>query len=173
MLTKDDNDYLPLQLAVQVLGGSFTARLFHTLRTKLSLTYGSYASLAGFDDGYPGYLLAYAIFPNDVFEKGRTALRAVVKEFSAGGITARELAARKEEVAGKYKIALTTTAGMCGALFETLKSGKTVDYVDEYPALVADLTRREVNTAIKRRIEYARAVTTAAGSVDTQGAPIA
>lgn len=172
-LTRESDDFLALQVGVQVLGGSSTARLINTLRTKKSLTYGAYARLAGFDDGYPGYVRARAIFPNDVFSRARTEMRTVVEEFVAKGVTDKELAARKEAVAGQHKVGLSTTDGICGALFNTLLNGRPLSYVDAYPTLVAALTRRHVNTAIHSHLNYSLAVTSASGAVDEEGKPIA
>ncbi len=164
-LTRESDAYLPLTLAVGVLGGSATSRLFHTLRTKESLTYGSYALLEGFTDGYPGHLVASAVFPRDVFIRGRAVLREVVRTFAERGVTRAELATRKGEIAGRYVVGLSTTSGVCGALAAAIRSGKSPEYLDEFPARIAAVTHRAVQDAIAEHIRYDRAITAAAGEV--------
>lgn len=171
-LTREHDDYHALSVGAAILGGSFTARLFASLRTRQSLTYGSYASLAGMGDGYAGYLRASAIFPHDVFIKGRTALRDEVAKWADKGITATELVRRKEELVGSYKVGLATTRGIAGAVFGAVLSGRGVEYVDNYPRIIETLTPREINQAIKEHIHYDLAVTAAAGSVNTDGTPL-
>jgi zinc protease len=172
-LTRDHTDFEALGVAVAILGGSSSGRLFNELRTRRSLTYGAYATLGGFDDGYPGYLNAHAIFPSDVFLKGRDALKEVVEGFVARGVTAQELAKRKEEILGKFVVGLSTTRGACGAVFGTLLAGKPLTHLDEYPERIRALTLRDVNRAIRTHIDFTRAMTSAAGGVRTDGSSIA
>ncbi len=171
-VARDHADYHALLIGVSILGGSCSSRLFTSLRTKQSLTYGAYASLAGMTDGYAGYLLANAIFPNDVFRKGRGALREEVARWAEKGVTSSELLRRKEELVGNHKVGLSTTRGIAGAMFAAVLSGRGIEYVDNFPSVVEALTLREVNTAIKSHVRYDLAVTAAAGSVDSDGAPL-
>lgn len=172
VLTRDHPDFEALGVATAILGGSSSGRLFNELRTRRSLTYGAYASLGGFDDGYPGYLRAHAIFPNDMFLTGRSALREVVERFIERGVTAQELVRRKEEIAGKFTVGLSTTRGIGGALFGTLLAGKSASYLDEYPDRIKALTRTQVNKAIFTHLDMNRAMTSAAGGVREDGSPI-
>ena len=171
-LTNNHGQYHALLCGTTILGASGSSRLFLSLRGRQSLTYGAYAGLAGMADGYPGYLLASAIFSNDVFAKGRTALRNEVALWAEKGVTTSELARRKEELAGKYKVGLASTRGIAGALFGSVLAGRGVEYVDKYPAIIEALTLREVNRAIKEHVHYDLAVTAAAGSIDERGKPV-
>jgi len=171
-ITRESDELPALQLAVGVLGGSSTSRLFHTLRTERSYTYGAYARLAGLGDGYPGYLSVQSVFPAPVFSPARTALKEVVKRWAEGGITARELAARKEELCGRYVVGLASTSNMCDALFGTLLMGKPLSYLDTYRERVNALTRAEVNRAIRTYVDPSLMAVVAAGAVDAAGKPL-
>lgn len=171
-ITRDHPAYQALAVGVNVLGGSFTGRLFASLRTKHNLTYGSYAGLSGMGDGYPGYLSATAIFPHDVFLRGRIVLRDEVRAWAEKGITAKELERRKEEIAGSYKVGLATTSSLCDVTFNALLNKRGLEYVDNYPKIIQALTLREVNTAIKEHVHYDLAVTASAGAVDEKGMPL-
>ncbi len=172
-ITRDHTDFIPLTVAASILGGSTTARLFHTLRTTMSLTYGAYASIGGHTDGYPGYLSASAIFPNDVFLRGREALRTVVREFVAHGVTEDELSRKKAEVAGRHKVSLSTVRTLSQILTSTVLSKHDPSFIDEYPKIVEHLTLRDINDAITRHLDYTLAVCAAAGAIDREGAPLA
>lgn len=171
-LTRESNELAALQLAVAVLGGSSTSRLFHTLRTEHSYTYGAYARLAGIMDGYPGYLSVRSVFPAPVFSPARVALKAVVERWAGEGITARELATRKEELCGSYVVGLASTASMCGALFSALLMDKPLSYLDTYRERVNALTRAEVNRAIRTHVDPSLMAVVAAGAVDAAGKPL-
>jgi len=168
-LTKESGDFHALGLGTAVLGGSSSSRLFNILRTRESLTYGSVASLQGFQDGYPGFLSVWAIFPHDLFSKGRKVLQHIVHDFCDAGVTAKELAREKEAITGKFKVGLATTRGVCDALLGTILAGRPLSFIDEYPALMNGLTRSEVNNAIKEHMHYELAVTAAAGAIDADG----
>lgn len=171
-LTRDHEDFEPLLLGTAILGGSASARLFNELRTRRSLTYGAYATLDGFGDGYPGYLQASAVFPADVFAKGRAALREVTRTFIERGVTATELAKRKEEVSGKHIIGLSTTVGQVGAVFETILWGRPLSFLDGVVPRLQALRLAHVNYAIRTHIHYEDGVTAACGGVTVRGKPL-
>ncbi|MBP9749553.1 MAG: insulinase family protein [Candidatus Pacebacteria bacterium] len=171
-ITRDHASYHALMIGTSILGGSCSSRLFTSLRTKQSLTYGAYASLAGMTDGFAGYVYANAIFPNDVFKKGREALRFEVARWVEKGVTSGELARRKEELVGNHKVGLSATRGLASAMFGAVLSGRGLAYVDKYPTIVEAITLREVNAAIKTHVQYDLAVTAAAGSIDRDGTPL-
>jgi zinc protease len=172
-LTKYDDDFEPLAIGVAILGSSSSSRLFNELRTRKSLTYGAYASLDGFSDGYPGYLGAHAVFPSDVFLKGREALREVVQTFIAKGVSARELTKRKEEVLGRHVVGLSTTASLAGVVFDTLLAGRPLSYLDTFSERLTRISLKRVNDAITTHLHYEDAVTAAAGGIDRSGKPLA
>ena len=171
-LTRNHDDFEALLMGVSILGGSASARLFNELRTRRSLTYGAYATLDGFDDEYPGYLLASAIFPTDVFLQGRAALREVVEKLVTGGVTSGELKKRKEEFTGKQAVGLSTTAGQVAAVFEMSIWGRPLSFLDGVIPRVQALRLSQVNTAIHTHIRYTDAVTASCGGVDTRGKPL-
>jgi predicted Zn-dependent peptidase len=123
-------------------------------------------------DGYPGYLSAMAIFPHDVFLRGRDALRAEVEGWVTKGVTPAEVREKKEELVGKMKVGLSTTEGICSALVDTLYAHRPVSYIDEYPQMLLAIPPREVNKAIHTHVRYDFSVTSASGSVDASGHPL-
>ena len=172
-LTTEHEDYYALALGVHVLGGSATGRLFHSLRTQKSLTYGAYATLAGMTDVHAGFLKAATVVPNDVFAAAQTALRDDVVRWVEAGVTPKEVAAHKEEIVGRMQVGLASSAGLLAALGGTLQSNKPVSHIDEYPNIVASLTPRAVNRAITTHLDPSLMATVAAGAIDEKGRPLA
>jgi|SRR3989339_146428 len=171
-ITRDDEDFLPLQIGVNILGASSNGRLFNTMRTKNNLTYGSYATLDGFGDGYPGFLSAYAIFPTEVYLRGKPVLEKTIQDFVESGVRPKELEEHKEEIIGKFKVSLSTTVSICSVLFSIILNGKPVSYIDEYSDIVFALSSRILNKVIQKHIDFSLAKTTAAGSINKDGTPL-
>ncbi|KKS30102.1 MAG: Peptidase family M16 domain protein [Parcubacteria group bacterium GW2011_GWA2_43_11] len=171
-ITRDDTDFQALQVGVSILGASSSSRLFATLRTKRNLTYGSYATLDSFSTGYPGYLSALAIFPNDVYERGRPILEETIQTFVEKGVRPKELEEHKEELMGKFNISLSTTVGMCSVLFGVLLNGKPVSYIDEYADNISALSSQRLNNVIKKHVDFSLAKTRAAGAITKEGTPV-
>lgn len=171
-ITVSDSSFPALYAGVHILGGSSTSRLFTTLRTKKSLTYGAYASLQAFSPSYPGYLAGMAVLPSDVFTVGRDALRDVVEAFFHTGVTHKELREYKEEKRGIFTIGLASTVGMNSAVFGTLVNKKPISYLENYLDELDTLTVREVNEAIWTHIPIEELKIVGAGAIDKDGKPI-
>jgi|GEM_PF-3237054 len=172
-ITRDCDERIALEAGVAILGSSGTGRLFRVLRSERSLTYGAVASLAGLTEGYPGFLLGRALFPNDVYQTGEAAFLEVVTKWQDKGVTSSELRRYKQEALGRYTVSLTTTASMCAALSAVLSAGRPVEYLDQYPNLVQDLRLSEVNSVIEEQCSGRTVTLAAAGSIDTNGKPLA
>jgi zinc protease len=171
-ITCTDSQFLPLTAGVFVLGGSVTSRLFTALRLRENLTYGSNATLNGFEGGFPGYLSFRGIFPTTVAKKGRVILTRLVKEFTDTGISGKELQSFKEEFRGTYLIGLSSTRGLHTALLKTIARGLPTSHIDTYIERMEELKREDVNTAIRDHL-YKRPITTvSAGAVDKNEKPL-
>ncbi len=171
-ITNGSDAYLPLVLGTHILGGSATARLFRVLRNERSLTYGAYARLHGFETPYPGYFCAKAVFPNDVYSAGRVALREQVALFKDKGVTAGEVALAKENIAGRFKVGLSSTSGVATALLGVVTSGRSVAYLDEYPQRIAQISHKEINGVVREHFDPTLGVVGAAGAIGEDGAPL-
>jgi len=171
-ITRDHSAFDALEIAIHILGASPTSRLFSTLRTKKSLTYGSYAGLAGFDEGYPGYLSSIAIFPTNVFLEGRKSLREVVQEFIENGVSKKELKEHREEIIGKFKVVLSTTGGVCTVLVSNALEGKSLEHLDTFVERITNISLKEVNIAIGNYLDVRQIRTVSVGAVDENGRPV-
>ena len=165
-------EYFALETAVEIMGGNdFGARLLRIVREENGLTYGISAKLGGLYYGDSGYLHIGGIFAPSLWQKGVEITTKVVKDWASKGVTIKELARRKEMVRGEYLVQLSRSGGMEAELLRLLEQDRSLDFLDEYPKLIASLTLKEVNTAIKKYIHPDQLITVAAGSIDEKGNP--
>lgn len=164
-LKHSDPGTLALRVGSDVLGGGFTARLMGTVRDEEGLTYGIGAGVSG-DDMWDGAWQIRASFSPELLEKGIASTRRELVKWHRDGITAEELAARKTDMAGSYKVGLSTTAGMAGAILDALRRGYDLSWVDAYPEKIQELTLEQVNTAIRAHLDPEKMVLIKAGTIE-------
>jgi zinc protease len=160
-----DADHLALSTGTAILGsGFFSARLLAIVRGQEGLTYGIRASLNAdtFSDGYWGIT---GTFAPELLAQGLASTRRELERFVRDGVTAEELATFKGTIIGSYKVALSTTDGLAGALLNALQRDHELSFVDTYPAQVRALTVEQVNAAIKKHLHADRMITVTAGSL--------
>lgn len=164
-LRYSDPDALALRVGTAVLGsGGFTSRLMSTVRDKEGLTYGLY-SMVGNDTFVDGDWSIRANFSPELLEKGLASTRRELLAWHRRGVTEAELAREKTNIAGSYKVGLSTTNGMAAQILSTLNRDLPLSFVDEYPARVATLTTAQVNGAIQRHLDPEKMVLIKAGTV--------
>jgi zinc protease len=165
-----DPDALALRIGTAILGYGFTGRLMANVRDKEGLTYGIYSTVAS-DTFVDGDWRIGANFAPALLEKGIESTKRQLTSWYQDGVTEAELAQRKTERAGSYKVGLSTTSGMAGTILTTLNRDLPLSFIDEYPARVAALTTTSVNAAIKKHLDPEKMVLVKAGTVT--GAPAA
>jgi zinc protease len=160
-----DAAYQPLNFATSVFGsGFFSARLLDILRNREGLTYSITAAL-GSDTYTDGSWAITGTFAPELLEKGLASTRRELQRFCAEGLTAEELAAFKVTLTGSYKVALSTTGGLAGALLNAVQRGYGPEWIDEFPSRVHAITLEQANAAIRQHLHPERMVTVLAGTV--------
>jgi zinc protease len=163
-LRYSDPDYQALRVGTAILGSGFTGRLMANVRDKEGLTYGIGSNLSG-DTFTDGDWEMKATFAPAMLEKGLASAKRQVTEWYEKGVTDAELASRKTDLIGTFKVGLATTDGMAGALLAAIHRGYDVTWLDEYPKRIAALTTAEVNAAIKRHVKPDSMILVKAGTV--------
>src|SRR5205823_6258693 len=110
-----DPDALPLRIGTAILGSGFTGRLMSTVRDRDGLTYGIGASI-GEDSLVDGQFAINATFAPQLLERGLGVTRAELAKWQGEGVTAKELADRKENLIGSFQVGLSNSNGLAGAL---------------------------------------------------------
>ena len=163
-LRRTDPDFLPATLGVAALGQStLSSRLGLRVRDTEGLTYGINARLSAGRFSGP-FAISLTVAPANLARAVASA-RAVVDEFLAGGITARELADEKRSRVGKFKVDLASNAGIAGALDMAETYGFGIGYLDAFPGMVEAVTREQVNAAVKAHVRPGDLVEVAAGDL--------
>ncbi len=159
-----DPDALALRVGTAVLGYGATGRLMNHVRDEQGLTYFIRADLS--DDTFSdGSWEVDASFAPQLLYRGVAATRHEIESWWKGGITEKELTARKEGLIGSFRVNLATTSGMAYALLQAVQRGYDVSWLDEYPDAINALTTLQVNSAIKKHVDPTRLVFVEAGTV--------
>jgi zinc protease len=165
-----DADTQALRVATAILGSGFTGRLMANVRDKEGLTYGI-GSAVGRDTFNDGDWHITATFGPALLEKGLESTKRQLTAWYEQGVTDDELARRKGDLVGSFKVGLATTDGMAGALLAAVHRGYDVNWLDEYPKRIASLTTAQVNAAIKKHLKPDSLYLVKAGTVTGSGGP--
>jgi len=163
-LRYSDPDYQALRVGTAILGSGFTGRLMANVRDKEGLTYGIGSRLAN-DAFSDGEWRINATFAPSKLEQGIASTKRQLTSWYADGATDKEIADRKTNLIGTYKVGLATTEGMAGQLLVTIQRGFTPAWLDDYPQQINALTTAQVNAAIKKYLKPDEMVLVKAGTI--------
>jgi len=168
-LRHSDPDYLAIRMATAILGSGFSSRLVGQVRDTEGLTYGI-GSRLGNDTFSDGDWRIGATFSPDLLARGLASTKRQLEQWYQAGVTAQEVAQRKTNLIGEFKLGLATTEGMAGALLVTVHRGYDVTWLDNYPAKINALTVAEVNAAVKKYLRPENMYVVQAGTIPEAGA---
>ncbi len=130
IFTKQHPDYVPMQLLLMVLGGSFSSRLVQNLRERNGYTYGAYSAMVTLRD--EGYI---AIATDVVKEASEAAVEEIFAELrllQEELVSDEELMIAKSAITGELMRLLDGPFGIADIAIENIQSGKSSDYVNEF-----------------------------------------
>ncbi|QTD36913.1 insulinase family protein [Polaribacter batillariae] len=169
-LNRSNADFLPFYIGTSILGGGF-GRLMQTVRDNDGLTY----SIGARHDGHDyagGHWVVNASFNPSLFQKGLDATMEQIEKWAKEGITEEELAAKKTNLMGSFKVGLSTTGGLASAIMSVVKRGLDPDYINQYPKDIDAVTLDQVNNAIKKYANLNKLIIIKSGSLDQNGKPL-
>jgi zinc protease len=162
-LTRTDPEFLACSLANSALGqSSLTSRLGVRVRDTEGLTYGIHSGFSATHVAGP-FTVSVTVKP----ESRDAALASTLDEiarFVKGGLTEKELAEEKSSRIGRFKVDLGSNAGIASALDAAVSYGLGVGYLDEFPSLVAKVTKEQADAAFARRVRPEAFTVASAGS---------
>jgi zinc protease len=162
-----DPDALPLRVGTAILGQGFTGRLMGTVRDREGLTYGIGAGVSA-DSIADGAWSISATFAPTLLDHGIASTRRVLEAWWKDGVTDDEITARKQGLIGGYFVGLSTTGGLATTILTTIQRGYDLSWLDGYPEAVRQMSREDVNRAIRTHLDPSTMVLVEAGSL---GAP--
>jgi zinc protease len=151
-LRYSDPDYQALRVGTAILGSGFTGRLMANVRDKEGLTYGISSRLSN-DTFSDGDWKIEATFAPTLLDKGIASAKRQFQLWYDAGATPEEVARRKTNLVGTFKVSLATSDGMAAALLAAINRGYDVNWLDEYPVKINALTTEQVNAAIKKYLK--------------------
>ncbi|HVU22599.1 MAG TPA: pitrilysin family protein [Opitutus sp.] len=163
-LRYSDPDAQALRVGTTILGSGFTGRLMSNVRDKEGLTYGIGSSVAR-DTFTDGDWHISATFAPALLEKGIASTKRQLDRWYQDGVTDEELARRKADLIGSFKVGLATTDGMAGTILTAVERGYNVDWLDNYPKIIDALTTSGINATIKKYLDPEKMYIVKAGTI--------
>ncbi len=160
-----DEAFVPLYLGDYILGGNFSARLMSVIRDEMGLTYGIHSSLSDMDRWHHGMWGISVTLGRDLLEKGIQETLNLVRRFTENGVTQDELEEKQNTIVGSFKVGLSSTRSLAGALLRNAEKGRDPGYLDRFSSIVMDTTLDEVNDRISQHLDPDRLHVTLAGSL--------
>lgn len=142
MAPATEPDWVPLDVAVRVLGGGSTAWLFEVLRQEKGYTYGAYATTAKRVD--QGYIQAWAEVRNEVTDSSLTEMLSLIDRIRSEPVPDDDLSLAKNSITGSFPRQIETPQQVAGQLATVRLRGLPDDYLETYRDRVAAVTAADV-----------------------------
>ncbi|WP_457418656.1 M16 family metallopeptidase [Roseateles sp. P5_E7] len=166
-LDDDNADHAALRIAVHVLGASgFDSRLLTRLRQKEGISYGAGAWLNASSFDVNGQIGMAAIFAPENRSRVEAALNDELARFVRDGITQAELDTAKRAMKAQSDTWRSEDGAVAGAIAGHLERGRQFKWNADLDARGEALTLAQVNAAIKRWVDPAKANWSWAGDLD-------
>jgi zinc protease len=157
-LRDDADDYLPLALAVRLLGGDAASRLRVRLREQEGLAYSVSASLSASAFDARAGLTIQASVASDQAEKARDILREELARALAEGFSTVEVDAGIRNWQEQRRQSLQSEGAYSQRLLHAQLTGRDDAWEAARDADIAALTRERVNAALRRHLGQAELV---------------
>jgi zinc protease len=141
-VSRTDADYLPLDLAIRILGGEGANRLFGVLRTERGLTYGASAEMQALKSSG-----AFVAQTNTRSSATGEVLRLMVDEFARlqrERVDPRELHGAQDYVSGGFPLTIETPRQIALLVLNQLFYGMGLKDLDTYGDRVDGITVEDI-----------------------------
>lgn len=159
---RSDPDYYAAMLGNMILGRlGIGGRLGMNVREKQGMAYYCYSGLEA-DLGAGPWSAVAGVNPANV-ERAVEAILREIEQFLATGSTAQELSDARAYLTGSLVLGLETNDGVAGTLLAIERYGLGLDYIERYPAIIADISPEQIVAVARRYLSTERYVLTTAG----------
>lgn len=163
-VTRRDPDWVALQVANQVLGGSAASRLFMDLREQRSLTYGAYSVVGEREDIAP--FLAYAQVRTEVTTEAVGAFFEHLERIVAEPPSPEELANAQRYLADSFPLDIDTPGKIARLVAELRLFGLDDDYWDRYRTAIGEVSAEEALAAARAHVHPERELVLIVGEAE-------
>jgi len=152
-IRRADPEYVPLQVANQVLGGGPQARLFLNLRENKGYTYGVYSSFSA--DIYPGPWAARTEVRTNVTDGSMHELLAEFQRLRDEKVPDPELDDARRSIVARFALDLENPVTLINDWLTVDYYGLPQDYWDRYPEQIAQVSADAVQAAARKYVDLA------------------
>jgi predicted Zn-dependent peptidase len=164
-LTMKDDDYFPVLIANNILGGGGDARLFNNLREDKKYTYGSYSRI-GNNNKTISRFSATASVRNAVTDSAVVEILKEIKKISTELVSDEELKTVKAKYVGRFVTGVQRPSTVAGYALNIITEDLPKDFYQTYLEKIEAVTKEDVLRAAKKYFlkDKLRLVVTGKGS---------
>ena len=164
-LTMKDDDYFPVLIANNILGGGGEARLFNNLREDKKFTYGSYSSI-GSNKKTISTFRATASVRNAVTDSAVVEILKEIKSISTELVSDEELKNVKAKYVGRFVTGIERPSTIANYALNIITQDLPKDFYETYLEKIEAVTKEDVLRAAKKYFlnDKLRIVVTGKGS---------
>lgn len=161
-IKRGDEDYFTLYVANHPFGGSgFASRLLGTIREKHGLVYSVYSYFLPMRERGP-FIMGLQTKTAQK-NKALALLRSELEEYVNNGPTKEELKSSIDNIVGSYPLKVDNNNKLLGYLAMIGFYDLPLTYLQDFVTNVERVTLRDINDAIKRRIQPDKMITVIVG----------
>jgi len=146
-----DPEYVPLQVANQVLGGGPQARLFLNLRENKGYTYGVYSSFSA--DIYPGPWAARTEVRTNVTDGSMHELMSEFQRLRDEKVPDAELDDARRSIVARFALELESPVSLINDWLTVNYYGLPQAYWDRYPEQIAEVSPDAVQATARKYVD--------------------
>jgi zinc protease len=148
-MKREDPDFIAASVVNQILGGgTFSSRLYSSIREKRGLAYSVSTGLSAYD--HAGMVSGQTSTRADQSDKVIGLMQDEMARLAADGPTEDELAKAKSYITGAYAIRFTTSSQIAGQLLAIQMDNLGKDYPERRNSLIAAVTLDDARRVAKR-----------------------
>ncbi len=160
-IRRADPEYVPLQVANQILGGGPQARLFLNLRENKGYTYGAYSILS--TDIYPGPWVARTEVRSNVTDGSMHELMAEFQRMRDEKVPEGELDDARRSIVAHFALELESPVSLINDWLTVNYYGLPQDYWDRYPEQIAQVSADAVQGVARKYLDLSHLQTVCVG----------
>ena len=150
-MPRSDKDFMAAFVLNNIVGGSFTSRLYNEIREKRGLAYGVDTTIVPLR--HTSVFVGNVATKNEEIGQSLEVIRGEFKQVLADGVTEQELADAKSFLTGSYALRFDTNANIANQLLWTMVEGLRPDYIENRNAMINAVTQADVRRVAKRLFE--------------------
>jgi len=166
-----DKDYPALEIMADILGGGFQSRLFKEIRTRMGNAYDIGASW-GANYDHPGLFEISGSTKSPSTLETLQAIRQEVERMRTSEVSESELETARDTALNSLVFAFDTRSKTLGRVLAYEYFGYPKDFIQQYQAALAGVTRADVLRVARERLSPDRFSIVAVGNPDQFAKPL-